>query len=85
MLGAMARDADRVAFLEGVGADEMRRHLPGDADNRHGIEQGIGEPRHHIGGAGPRSDEEAADLAGRASIAFGRVRRALLMAHQDVA
>jgi len=32
MLGAMPGDADRVAFLEGVGADEMGWHLSGDAN-----------------------------------------------------
>ena len=36
VLGARAGDADRVAFLEGVVADQMRRHLAGDADHRNG-------------------------------------------------
>ena len=30
VLGAGPRDADRVAFLERVVADQVRRHLPGD-------------------------------------------------------
>ena len=34
VLGAGPRDADRVAFLEGVIADHMRRHLPRDANQR---------------------------------------------------
>ncbi len=34
VLGAIARDAGRVAFLERVRADQMRRHLAGDADER---------------------------------------------------
>ena len=38
-----------VAFLEGVVADQMRRHLPGDADQRNGIHQRIRQRRHHVG------------------------------------
>ncbi len=34
MLGAVARDADGIAFLEGVGADQRRRDLPGQHDHR---------------------------------------------------
>ena len=51
-----------------------------------GIEshQRVGEARHRIGGAGTGGDQHAADLAGRARIAFGRVHRALLVPHQDV-
>ncbi len=52
MLGAMAGDADRVGFLEGVRADQMGRHLAGDADQRNGIEQGVGEAGDGVGGAG---------------------------------
>ena len=37
VLGAIAGDAGRVAFLERVGADEMGRHLAGDADERNRI------------------------------------------------
>ena len=36
-------------------------------------------------GGRPGRDQHAADLAGRARIAFGGVDRALLVAHQDVA
>src|SRR6185312_9625958 len=38
-----------------------------------------------VGRAGPRSDEENADLAGRARVAFRGVSRALLVADEDVA
>ena len=34
VLGAGPRDADGVAFLEGVGADQRGRHLTGQADQR---------------------------------------------------
>ena len=85
VLGAGPRDADRVAFLERVVADQMRRHLAGDAHDRDRVHQRVGQAGHRIGGAGTRGDQHAADLAGRARVAFRRVHRALLVPHQDVA
>ncbi len=85
VLGAIARDAGRVAFLERVRADQVRRHLAGDADERDRIEQGVGEAGDRVGRAGTRGDEQHADLAGRAGVAFGGVRGALFMAHENVA
>ena len=84
VLGAMAGDADRVGFLEGVGADQMGRHLAGDADQRDGIHQGVGEAGDGVGGAGAGGDEQAADLAGGAGVALRRMGRALLVAHQHM-
>ena len=85
VLGAGPRDADRVAFLERVVADQVRRHLSGDADERDRVHQRVGQPGHRVGGARPGRHQHAADLAGRARIAFRRMHRALLVAHQDVA
>jgi hypothetical protein len=84
VLGARPRDADRVAFLERVIADEVRRHLARDAHERDRVHQRIGQAGHRIGGAGAGGDQHAADLAGGARIAFGRVHGALLMTHQNV-
>ena len=84
MLGARPRDADGVAFLEGVVADQMGRHLAGDADQRDRIHQRVGEAGHRVGRARARGHQHAADFAGRARVAFRRVRRALLVPHQNV-
>ena len=85
MLRARAGNSRRIAFLKGVVADQMGRHLPREADNRDRIHQGIGEPGHGIRRAGARRDQDDADLSGRAGIAFGRVHRALLMTDQNMA
>ena len=85
VLRARPRDADRIAFLKRVVADEMRRHLAGDADERNGIHQRVGEAGHGVGRAGARRHQADADLAGRARIAFRRMKRTALLAHEDVA
>ena len=84
VLGAGPRDADRVAFLESVGADQRGRHLAGEADQRDRIHQRVLQRRHRIGGAGSGGHQHDARLAGRARIAFGRMARALLVAHENV-
>ena len=52
VLGAGPGDADGVAFLERIVADQMRGNLSGDADQRNRIHQRVRQRRHHVGGAG---------------------------------
>ena len=85
VLGAIAGDAGRVAFLERVRADEMGRHLAGDADQRDRIHQRVGETGDRVGRARAGGHQKDADLAGRAREAFCGMRRALLVAHENVA
>ncbi len=63
----------------------MRRHLPGDADERDRIHQGVGQAGDGVGGAGAGGDEQHADLAGRAGVALGRMGRAAFLAHEHMA
>jgi len=51
MLGAGAGDAGRVGFLEGVVADQMRRNLACDADQRDRIHLRVEQAGHRVGGA----------------------------------
>ena len=85
MLRAGPGDADRVAFLEGVVADEVRRDLPRDADDGDGVHEGVGKPGDRVGGAGAGGHEEDAALSRGPGITLGRVGRALLVADEDVA
>ncbi len=85
VLGARPRDADRVALLEGIGADEVRRHLAGDADHRDGIQHRVGERGHDVGGARAGRHEHDAGTAGRAGVALGHMAGAGLVTHEDVA
>ena len=85
VLGAGARDAGGIGLLEGVIADQVRRHLPGQADDRDAVHQRIRQAGDRIGRARAGGDEHDADLAGRARVAFRRMHGALFVAHQDVA
>ena len=85
VLGTRTGDAGGVGLLEGVVADQVRRHLAGQANDGNGIHQRVGEPRYRVGGAGTGRHQHHADLAGGARVALGRVHGAGLLADQDVA
>ena len=53
VLCAGPRDAGRVGFLESVIADQVRRDLAGQADDRHRVHQRVGQAGDRIGRAGP--------------------------------
>ena len=78
-------NAGCVGFLERVVADEVRRDLAGQADDRHGVHQRVGQAGDRVGRAGTARYKDDPDTAGRAGIALGRVHGPLLMPHEDVA
>ncbi len=78
-------DAVDVDLLEGVLADQGRRHVAGDRDHRDRVEEGGPDPGHEVGGARPGRPHADPDLAGDAGIAVGGVGAALLVANEDVA
>ncbi len=84
VLGAGARDAERVGFLKRVAADQLGGHLAGDGDDRDGIHHRIDQAGDQIGRAGAGSRAAHAHLARGARVAFRRERGVLLVPHQDV-
>ncbi len=85
MLRRWPGDAGRVGFLKGVVADQMRRHLTGQADDRDAVHQRIDQTGYRVGRTGPRGHQHHADAAGGTGVAFGRMHRAAFLANQDVA
>ncbi len=85
VLGAGPGDADGVALLEGVVADQKVGTWP--VSTTIGIESisASVRPVTALVAPGPEVTSTHADLAGRARVAFGRVHGALLVAHEDVA
>ena len=84
MLGACARDADRIGLLKRIGTNQMGRHLAGNADHRNGVHQRIGEAGHRIGGTGAGSNEHNTAFAAGTGIALRRMGRALFMANENM-
>ena len=85
MLDDRHGDALDVGLLEGVGADQVGRHLAGDAHDRRRVEVGVGDRRDQVGRAGAGGGDGDAHLAGGARVALRHVAGALLVAHQVVA
>ena len=85
VLGNRQRDAGDVRFLKRVRADQLAAHLAGDADDRRTVHHRRRNAGHHVRRAGPGRRDRDADLAARARIAVGHVRRALLVADEHVA
>ena len=85
VLGHRPGDADRVALLEGVGADGGRRHLAGDHHDRHRVHVRVAQGRDDVGRGGTRCHHRDARTACGVGIALRHVPGALLVAHEDVA
>ena len=78
-------DAANIGLLEGIGADRRGRHLPGDGHHRHTVHVGVRDRRDQVRRTGTGGRHADPDASGRGGVALGRMPRALLMAHEDVA
>ncbi len=84
VLHARPGDADRVALLERVLADGVRRDLTRDHDHRDRIHVGGGDAGDRVGHARAAGDEADPDLLRGTRVRIGRVDRCLLVPHEDV-
>ncbi len=62
VLGDRKSHARDVGFLKRVRPDQLAAHLPGDADDRYGIEHGGGDSGDHVGRARPRGCDRNSHL-----------------------
>ena len=85
VLGDRQRDAGDVGFLKRVGSDQLAADLTGDADDRRAVHHRRRDAGDHVGRPRTRGGDGDADLAARARVAVGHVRRALLVADEHVA
>ena len=84
VLDARARDADRVAFLERILTDRVRRDLSGNDDERDRIHVRGRNSGHRVRHPRTRRHQRDADLVRRARIPVGSVDRALFVTHQHM-
>src|SRR3546814_12830895 len=84
MLGAMAGETDRVRFLKGVSADQVRRNLTGKNDHWDAVHQCVRDAGNGIGRARPGCDEHDTRLPGLTGVALCRMSGRLLMAHKHM-
>ena len=82
VLGDRLAHGDRRRFLKRVAADHRLRHLPGDGDDRHAVELGVGQRRHEVGRSRAAGRHADADFAGRAGHALRGESAPLLVARE---
>ena len=80
VFGHRPGDAGGVSFLERIIADQVRRHLAGEADDGDRVHQRVGQARHRIGRTGAGGHQHDANFAGGARITLRRVHRAAFLA-----
>jgi hypothetical protein len=85
VLGAGARDAERVGLLKRVAADQLTGDLAGDGHDGDGVHQGVHQAGCEVRGARSRSGAADPRFAGGARVAFGREGGVFFVPHQHVA
>ena len=85
VLGRLARDAGGVGLLERVVADQMRGHLPGQADDGDAVHQRVQQAGDRVGRTRTAGDQHHADTAGAARVALGSVHGGLFVTNEDMA
>jgi len=83
-LDAGAGYTDRVDFLKGVAADSVAGYLTGQHHQWNRVHVRGCDTGHRIGRARTRGYQADARLAGGARVTVRRMRRPLLVAHEDV-
>ena len=84
VLDARPGDADDVGLLEGVVADQLRRHLAGEDHERDRVHVRRGDPGDGVGRAGAGGDQRHSRPSRGAGVAVGRVHAPLLVADEEV-
>ena len=84
VLGDGHGQAVGVHLLKGIGADHGQGHLAGDADDRDGVELGVGNGRQGVGRARPGGGEEDRGLARDPGHALGDEPGPLFVPGQNV-
>ena len=84
-LGDREGDPDDVGLLERVTAHHRAGHLPGDGHHGRVVHVGAGQAGDEVGGTGSRGGDTHAGAPGGTGVAVRRMRRGLLVPHEDVA
>ena len=84
VLGARARDANRVRFLERVVANEKGRHLSGKTHDGDGVHQCVGQAGYGVGRSRPGGNEEDAGAPRGAGVALCGVGGSLLVPDKNM-
>ncbi len=84
VLDARSRDANGVAFLEGIFTNGVRRHLTTDDDHGNGVHIGGRDPGDRVCHAWATSHQAHTDFIRAARIGICSMHRSLLVSHQNM-
>src|SRR5262245_37090043 len=85
LLGDGGRDRNDIHLLKGILAQEVRRNVAGNGDDRYRIAVGIGNAGHEVGRSGARGRQTDAHLSGGSGKSLSRMGGALFVLYADAA